>query len=321
MFYFRSVWALVVAQISSAAIEVLASYLAHPHRPRFDFHLKKVLDLLHFSKWVTGTSIIALLVTRGDDMFVSKYLGTTALGFYALAYQLANLPATQITHVLGRVSFPTYSRLQGNPPALRKAFIDVMKATLLVSGPLAVILMLLIEGIVSFVIGQKWAPIVPLVQVLAIAGFVRSVAALGGALFQACGVPDIDFRMNLPRLVLLLGLIWPACAYAGMLGATLVVLISVSACLPTFFVGIRSTVDVRVRDVFKENLLAIVSTSVLAASLWLPKVLVRAESLPAFGFEVVLGFALWFGAMWTIGRVSSVRLFDETARLRQALKR
>lgn len=320
---FRNVWALVIGYVAGAMVELVISYVVHPHRPRFDFKLRKASELMVFGKWITGMSVLGLIVTRGDDMFISKYLGVTALGFYTMAYELSNLPATRITHVLGRVSFPTYSRLNdvGDRAQMRQAFNNVMKATLLISGPVSVLILLGVDGAVQHVIGAKWEPIVPLVKILAIAGFVRSVAALATGLFHAAGRPALDFWMNVPRFVLLVALIWPACALGGLAGASYLVLIAVSSCLPTWLYGTRAILGVSFMDLVRENALAVVSSAALALWLWAVQTVLSSGTLMLFLGDVGLALALWLGTLWVLGKVTPLRLFAEVTRLTRALRR
>jgi O-antigen/teichoic acid export membrane protein len=316
----RNAWALVVAHVAASVTEVVVSYIAHAHRPRFDFDLKKAAELLKYGKWVTGMNLLGLLVTRGDDIFVSKYLGAAALGYYVIAYELANLPATQITHVLGRVSFPTYARLQSDPAQLRRAFLDVMKATLLVTAPLSVLLLFLVPGIVAFIIGDKWAPIIPLVRLLAITGFIRSVVALGGALFHGTGVPRLDVWMNLPRLAIMLLLLWPAAARYGLVGVSIVVLLSVTSCVPTWIYGVRATTGVRLNEILHENSLAWVASGALALSFGASTQSIDATSGFWFVLQIALGFAGWVALMWLVGRTTRLSLLTEVRRLLRALR-
>src|SRR5690606_40109098 len=60
-----------------------------------------------------------------------------------------------------------------------------------------------IDSIVQHVVGAKWEPIVTLVRILIVAGFLRSIAALATGVFHGAGRPHLAFWMNLPRLVLL----------------------------------------------------------------------------------------------------------------------
>src|SRR5690554_3731827 len=227
----RNVWALLIGFLAGALVELLISYIAHPYRPSFEWNWTKAKSLIRYGKWVTGLSFVTFFSTEGDDIFVSKYLGPTALGFYRLAYDVSNWPATKVTHVISKVSFPTYSRLQHDPVALRAAFKGVMRMTLLLSSTVTILIWFLIPYLVALIIGEKWADIIPLVRILVIAGLIRSIAALGGALFQASNRPDLDFKMNVPRVLIIVGLIWPFSAWWGLVGACYVVLIAITSTL------------------------------------------------------------------------------------------
>jgi len=133
----KNVWALVLGLLAGNIVRCFVSYLIHPYRPHLSKDLVKAKELFGFGKWIMGSSILIFLVTQGDDIFVGKLLGTTALGFYQLAYRISNMPATEITHVISQVTFPAYSKLQDNIPKLREAYIKVLQVTTFLSFPIA----------------------------------------------------------------------------------------------------------------------------------------------------------------------------------------
>ena len=54
----RNVWALVLGFLGGRFIRCIVSYAIHPHRPKLNFHLKKVKGLFGFGKWVLFLSLI-----------------------------------------------------------------------------------------------------------------------------------------------------------------------------------------------------------------------------------------------------------------------
>src|SRR3990172_10700322 len=98
-------WALVFGLLAGEFSRCCLSYLLHPRRPRLNFDLGKLKELWGFGKWISGSNIFTFLVTQGDDIFVGKVLGATALGFYQMAYRISNLPATDVTHVISQITF------------------------------------------------------------------------------------------------------------------------------------------------------------------------------------------------------------------------
>jgi lipopolysaccharide exporter len=318
-----NVWALVIAHVSSSLFDLAASYFSHSHRPRFDFNLSRMRELLRYGKWVSGMSILALVVTRGDDLFVSKYLGLHALGLYAFAFEIANLPATQVTHAVGKVSFPTYSRLfqQGDFAGVRQTFQQVMKATLLITAPLSALIFLTIAPLVEHVFGQQWQPIVPLVRILVCAGFVRSIVALAMGLFHGVGRPQLDFYMNLPRFLVLTFGIWPACAWFGLRGASWLTLLAVGSCLPTWYLGVAQHTQLTWREILRTQELPFMITMSLFVVYWALSVWVPPVTPVSFAALMVLVLLCCLGTWGLVGKWSRFNLLREIHSLTRVLKR
>lgn len=311
----RDVWGLVAGAVAEAVVALVVSYIAHPYRPRLAWNPALLRELTGYGKWITGLTIMLFVITQGDDIFVSKYLGTAALGAYQMAYLLSNTPATKIAHVLSQVSFPSYARLQDDPPELRRAFVGVMRTTLLLSGVLSVLLGVLVPDIVAHIMSPKWASIVGLVQILVISAFIRAFAALAGALFRACDRPEWDLRMNLPRFVIIVALIWPACAWYGLEGACWVVTAAIASCLPMWFRGVRELLGLRVRDVLRESALALLSTATLALAMLAAQPLRTGAWWSALG-AALAGVAGWLLLMRILGAITPYDLFAELQRAR-----
>lgn len=315
--WLRDVRALLVGYLASGFAALAVSYAAHPYRPRFRPSVARLRELARFGKWVTGMSVVGFIVTRGDDLFISNYLGLTALAYYQQAYSLSNLPATHVTHVLARASFPTYSRLQHDPAAMRTTFVDVSRATVLVSAPLSVFLWCAAPDLVLYVLGPRWTPVVSLLRILVLAGFLRSFAALAGYYFYAAGRPELNFRMNLPRLVVTVALLWPMSAAFGMQGASWSIVLAIASALPVWFSGMRELTGLRVRDVLGHHVLAAIASALLALVLaptrgWFAPL---GGSLAAAAW-LVSGLAAWLALLWGLGAVSRWSVLAEVRRLR-----
>jgi len=223
----RNVWALVLGLLAGNMVRCFVSYFIHPYKPHLSSNLGKAKELFGFGKWIMGSSILIFLITQGDDIFVGKILGTTALGFYQLAYRISNMPATEITHVISQVTFPAYSKLQDNIPKLREAYLKVLQVTAFLSFPIAGLIFVLAPDFTKIFLGEKWMPMVPAMQVLVFAGLVRSIAATTGPIFHAVGKPKIDTKWQIVRLFVIAILIYPCIIKWGILGASIVVFLSI----------------------------------------------------------------------------------------------
>jgi len=252
-FILRSVWALIFGLLAGNFVRLIMSYCIHPYRPAFDFDLEKIKEMFDFGRWILGTSIVVFIATKGDDIFLGKILGATALGYYRLAYTIANTVTTEITHVISRVTFPAYSKLQDDLVALKSAFIRTMSLATALSVPLAVGIFLLVPDFTRIFLGEKWLPIVAPVKVLVVAAAIRSIAAIWGPLYRASGIPSQDFWQNIWRVIFTFTPIYFLAQFAGITGVSIAVLLGILAALiyDFYYVERISKLDLNSREVLK----------------------------------------------------------------------
>ena len=220
-------WALVWGGLAASIVSLFMSYIIHPFRPRIRFEIEKFRDLFSFGKWGLGSGILIFLITQGDDIFVGRILGVSALGLYQVAYLISNLPATEITHVIHQVIFPAYSKLNNNLSNLKEAYLKVLQSTAFLSFPVAALIFILAPDFSIIFLGQKWMGIVPVIRALVLAGVTRSIAATAGTIFYAVGKPKIDTCLQIVRFVVLAVLIYPLCMRWGLLGISAAVFVSI----------------------------------------------------------------------------------------------
>jgi lipopolysaccharide exporter len=216
----RSVWALVLGLLARTFAQLFVSYLIQSYRPQFYFNNRKFKELFRFGKWLLFSSIIIFLLHHGDDAFVGKVLGVSALGLYQLAYRLSNLPATEITHVLSQVTFPAYSKLQDNLHRLREAYFKVISITSFLSFPIAGLIFVFAPDFTRIFLGDKWMPMVPAMKVLCVFGMTRAINATFGAIYMGMGKPKFITYAAGFQLVLLAAIIYPLTQKWGILGTS-----------------------------------------------------------------------------------------------------
>jgi O-antigen/teichoic acid export membrane protein len=233
-FLWRNPWALAIGLLAGSLMRMVVSYFVHPYRPRLGFDQQQFRELSGFGKWILGSSILFFFLTQADHALVGKVLGVSALGFYQLAYRLSNMPATEITQVISQVTFPAYSMLQDDLPRLRQAYLKVLQITAFLSFPIAGLIFVLAPDFTKVCLGERWMPMVPAMQALALAGLIRSLAATTGPVFLAVGKPRIDTICQIVRLIILAACIYPFVIRWDILGAGTAVVLSILISMGAF---------------------------------------------------------------------------------------
>lgn len=224
----RSIWALVIGHVIATLVSTWLSYLIVPGKPRFELNRKIAWELFHYGKYITGLSVVIFITTEIDNAVIGKILGMEALGFYVLAYTLANLPTTHLSKILSKVLFPAYSQLQDNIPALSEAFCRAVQVVSLVTVPIAFLFMVLSEELITILYGERWRPASAVLAILSVFGTLRAISSLSGYLYNAIGRPNIPFQFNLAKLVIIAIAIVPATIQFGIVGAAAAVTVPLS---------------------------------------------------------------------------------------------
>lgn len=222
----QNVWALVWGAVGGAIVTLGASYVLHDYRPAPQFDPALAGEVLSYGKWILGSNSLAFLIHRGDDAFVGWFLGASALGIYQVSIRLASASASEITAVLSQVTFPTFSQVQGETSKLRSGYIRTLRLTSFLSFPSAMGIIVVAPSFITTFYGNDWIPVIPVLQVLALAGLFRSVYVGTTPLFNAVGRPDLNTKTQVVKVLFIAILIYPATLRFDLIGTAMVIVLS-----------------------------------------------------------------------------------------------
>lgn len=227
-FWLRSVWALVIGQITTTGLSAVLSYYFIDGRPRFAWNPLIARELLAYGKFITGSSIVLFIGQELDSAVIGKLLGIEQLGFYAIALTIANIATTNLSRLASNIMMPAYSKLQEDRPALQRAYLRTFSLVMFVVLPATAGLILAAEPLVQVIYGEKWLPAVLPLQILAVFGLTHSLVTFNGYLFEGIGLPKIAFQLGLIRLLVVAPLIVPMTLWFGLIGAAVTVTFAMS---------------------------------------------------------------------------------------------
>lgn len=250
-YWMRSVWALVIGQVVTAGTYTLLSYYFVPGRPRITIDWKIARELLSYGKFITASSIVLFVASELDTAVLGKIAGAEQLGFYVLAFTIANLVTTNISKVVSKIMLPAYSALQSDLTALKRAYIRTLSSVVLLVLPAAVGIILIADPLIRVVYGEVWGQAAIPLQVLAVFGLLRALASFNGYLFEGIGRPNVAFRLALFRLLVIAPMIVPMINGYGLLGAALTVTIGIAVQWATGLAYLARFAGITVKDLFR----------------------------------------------------------------------
>ena len=204
------VWSLVCGSILQAAVAagVTLVLARHPMRPLVAW--EEFRELSHFGVGVILNTVVTHGAYNGDNLVVGRWLGSHALGLYSRAFQLMQLPLSQVGDITWNVLFSAYSRLQSDPARATRAYLKGIQMNALVVAPIMAGMVVAGPHLVVGLFGPQWAGSALPLQILCAIGLLRSVYGATGALAHALGAVYAEFRRQAMYAVLLI-----AAALAG----------------------------------------------------------------------------------------------------------
>ena len=286
-FIFKNVWALVYGAVTGALIRALMSYRLHPYRPKFQIKIEKAKELLKFGKWVFGSSILVFLITEGDDIFVGKILGVTALGLYQMAYHFSNISATEISNLVSQITFPVYSQLQKDYSKLKIAYFRIFQIVSFLAFPISGLTFFLAPDFTILFLGKKWIPMIAAMQALSIWGLLRSIGTTTTQVFYGVGKPSLSTYVKLSQLILIISVIYPFSLYWNILGTSLAIVLATT--IPNLWACYAAVKIVRGSqfELAKLFIIPFINTSIVI--LFLTMLNISPSSFTMFFINFVLG--------------------------------
>ncbi|MGI9420820.1 MAG: lipopolysaccharide biosynthesis protein [Geminicoccaceae bacterium] len=219
----QNYWALVGGMIGGKLWRVGASYIMHPFRPRLS--LARWRELFAFTKWLLLHNILLYCRNRADRLVIGKMLGAVTLGVYTLAFDLANLVTSELMAPIRRALYPGYARIAGQPGQMRSLFVDIFALTLWIGAPIPIVIGLLAEPLVGLLLGSGWGDVVPITQLLVIAGFFTLLSSGSQPIYLATGRPEIQTMLMGLSVLLLLPALLVGVSLLGATGAAIALIV------------------------------------------------------------------------------------------------
>lgn len=216
---FRSYWAIIAGFLAGGALQLALSYVWRPYLPRPTFaSLQKVLG---FSGWLTGVSFMAALNNKLDAFVLARAVGASLTGNYYVGMQLADLPTNELAVPIARAIYPGLSAMQGDLERMRLAFLRGVEALGAIAMPAAIGFAFVARDLIPLLLGDKWAPAVPVVEMLAPVLGLQTLLVATQFYAMARGLTRLVFlRETLFFLTRFPLFVWASVAY-GLAGAIL----------------------------------------------------------------------------------------------------
>jgi teichuronic acid exporter len=197
------VWALVAGMMSAAIVQCILSFVYAGWSPGLHVGSKRFRRLLGYSWASLGSKLSWSVYNQSDRIVLGRVVGSSTLGFYAMATDLALVPVEKVASVVNQILAPVLAESQGDHEAMSRSLLRGVRLVAWAVFPLCFGLMAFADPAIPLVLTAKWSPIIPLLQVLCLYAAIRSLTLLFPPVLMATYRADLLFVYNIVLLVVL----------------------------------------------------------------------------------------------------------------------
>ena len=300
------VWSLVAGQIAGEFITTVLLWIMARWRPTRNFDRKFFRVSLGFRAHIFLASISCTLLANVDYLFVGRILGAAALGIYIQGYRIPELIIKNFNVVVARVSFPMLARIQNDMERIRRVYLKYISYIALFAFPAGIGLAAISEPLILTLYTEKWAAMIPVLRLIAIALAISAIGHAPGVVYKAIGRPGIlnkaaMIKVPFAILVLWLGTRW------GIVGVA-IAQIAVAICnaiVDTSFVC--HILKVSVIDILRSISPALLSALCMGAILIATNILMQPHGLLGIGLLIIIGGLAFTAALYITHRQTIVQ--------------
>lgn len=197
--YGQGVWSLIWGLLAGTLTSTLCLVIYGMRklmRPRFHFRWSELKSYLSFGIYRVGSMSLNYLTFRIDQILIGIMLGTVALGYYSMAWNLVIYPMQRLIPIITRVSFPVLAQVQDDQRRLRRGYVEMINLLSSITAPLMFGIASIAPIIVPIWLGPDWQPVILLIPFLAMYAYIRSLGNPGGSLMMATGHADWTLYWN-----------------------------------------------------------------------------------------------------------------------------
>ena len=196
------VWSLLVQRLANRLFLSIGLWISSSWKPTLSFSRESFRTMFSFGSWILAASVIRTIFENIYKLVIGKLFPATELGFYTKSKTFQQLGSQQLSQAVSTVSLPVFSKMQDDKPRMRNAMRTFSRHTTLFIMPLMIGLMVMAEPFVHILLTDKWAPMVPYLQLMCIVGFFYPLHAINIQVLLAQGKSNLNFHLGMVKNVL-----------------------------------------------------------------------------------------------------------------------
>ncbi|SNR75900.1 lipopolysaccharide biosynthesis protein [Lutibacter flavus] len=197
------VWSLVYMAIIQAIASTLQLWFYSKWKPSWVFNKYKFKHHFKYGYKLTLSGLLDVVFVNAYTIIIGKFFAPAQVGFYNRANSLKQLPVTNISAVLNKVTFPLFAEIKDDTVRLKSVYKRIMQMVIFLVAPVLLIMAALAEPLFRFLFTEKWLPAVPYFQILCWNGILYPIHAYNLTILNVKGRSDLFLKLEIVKKIMI----------------------------------------------------------------------------------------------------------------------
>jgi len=254
------VWALVYSSIINSIVSTSGLWFCSKWRPCLCFSKESFCSMFPFGSKLMISGIIDALYNNLYPFIIGKFFSASYLGYYTRAKNFSELPSSNLTGIMQKVTYPILCKLQDDENDIIKLYRRFLKSSAFIVFPLMCLFAGISHPLITILIGNKWDFAATLLIPLCFGMMFYPIHALNLNILQVRGRSDLFLKQEVYKKSIGLLLILISVPFGIMAMCYMSIVLSIiSLFINTYFTGKLYNIGIRIQfcDIFPTLMMSI----------------------------------------------------------------
>lgn len=211
------VWSLVYMTIARSVLTSVQLWIRSKWKPSLVFSWTSFRLHFQFGYKLTLSSLIDTVFKNIYQIVIGRFFVPSEVGFYTRADTTKQLPISNLSNALNKVTYPVFSSIKDDDNRLKAAYKEIMQMVVFIIAPTLCLLASVADDLFVLLFTEKWLSAARYFQIMCLAGILYPIHSYNLNILKVKGRSDLFLRLEIIKkaiVILILavtiprGIIW-----------------------------------------------------------------------------------------------------------------
>ena len=195
------VWSLIFQSLAKAFITGCFLWYFVRWHPIMSFSWRSLKDLYGFGWKIFISGLLNTLYNNLYSLTIGKLFNLETLAYYNRGRHFPRVGMDTLNMVFSSVIFPGFASIQNDRMRMRNVAERGLKSVIFLTTPILCCLLVVSKQVVLILLGEKWLPSVPYMQLCCVSFLFYPLHTLNIQIINACGRSDVFLILEIIKKV------------------------------------------------------------------------------------------------------------------------